>query len=47
MPEEDFVSIEVFLSELLLFEKIERGLKEMRVGNVISEEELDKEIDSW
>jgi hypothetical protein len=47
MPLEEFNHIDEVLDEIILLEKIERGLKEMREGNGISEEEMDKIIASW
>ncbi len=47
MPQEEFNHIDEVLEEIVLLEKIERGLKEMNEGNVISEEEMDKMIASW
>ena len=47
IPEEKFTDIDVILEELILWEKIERGLEEMRNGEVYSKEEVNKEIHSW
>lgn len=47
MPQEEFNHIDEVLQEIILLEKIETGLKEMRAGNVVSEEEMDKIIESW
>lgn len=47
MPQEEFNHIDEVLQEIILLEKIETGLKEMRAGNVVSEEEMDKIIASW
>ncbi|MBC7721684.1 MAG: hypothetical protein H7068_06630 [Pedobacter sp.] len=47
MPQEEFNHIDEVLEEIILLEKIENGLKEMRAGNVVSEEEMDKIIASW
>jgi hypothetical protein len=47
MPLEEFNHIDEVLDEIILLEKIEIGLKEMREGNGISEEEMDKIIASW
>jgi hypothetical protein len=34
-------------SKELIFKKIVNGIEEVRNGETISEEELDREIDSW
>jgi len=33
--------------EMILLEKIEKGLAQSEMGNVISDENLDKEIAKW
>ena len=47
MPEEKFTHIETIIEELILLEKIEEGLEEMRQGRILTEEEINKEIDKW
>ena len=47
MPEEKFAQIERVIEELILLEKIEEGLEEMRQGRILTEEEINKEIDKW
>ncbi len=42
MPQEEFADIDEVIEEIILLEKIEKGLKDMREGNVIAEEDLDK-----
>jgi hypothetical protein len=44
-PEE--ISIDDFIDKLILVEKTERGLQQSMNGIVISEEELDLEIEKW
>ncbi|MEZ5006562.1 MAG: hypothetical protein R2728_07655 [Chitinophagales bacterium] len=44
-PEE--FSIDELVERLILVEKIEEGIKQSEKGNVISEAQLDKEIDLW
>lgn len=44
-PEE--FSIDELVERLILVEKIEKGIKQSENGNVISEAQLDKEIDLW
>ncbi len=43
----DRFSMDELFEKMYVIEKIERGLEEMSNGETISEEELDKEIDSW
>ena len=47
MPEDQFNDIENIIEEMLLLEKVSKGLDEMKAGKVISDEELDKEIGQW
>jgi len=44
-PEE--FSIDELIDRLLFIEKVERGIEQSKKGEVISEEELDKEIKKW
>lgn len=44
-PEE--ISIDDFVDKLILLEKTERGIRQSNNGEVISEEELDIEIEKW
>jgi predicted transcriptional regulator len=44
-PEE--FSLDDLIDRLILIDKIERGNKQSENGEVISEEELDKEIEKW
>ncbi len=44
-PEE--FSIDELIEVLVLIEKIEKGNKQSENGDVISEAELDKEIEKW
>lgn len=44
-PEE--FSIDELIDRLILIEKIENGIKQSENGEVISEEDLDKEINKW
>ena len=43
----DTCTFEDIQYELYARQKIEKGLKDIEVGNVITEEEMDKEIKSW
>lgn len=44
-PEE--ISIDDFIDKLILVEKTERGIQQSINGEVISEDELDIEIEKW
>lgn len=45
LPEE--FSLDDLVEQLIVSQKIEKGLKDSESNNVISEEELDKEIEKW
>ena len=45
LPEE--FSIDELVERLILIEKIERGLEQSEKGKLISEADLDKEIEKW
>lgn len=47
MPEEKFDDIDVLLERLVILDKVESGLQDADEGNVISNEEMKKQIDSW
>jgi predicted transcriptional regulator len=47
MPEDQFEDIDILLDRIILLEKIENGLKDIKDGNVISEEEMGTIIESW
>ena len=47
MPQEEFVNVDEVIEEIILLEKIERGIKDMDEGRVITHEEMKKEIESW
>lgn len=47
MPEDKFEDIDVLLERLVILDKIEQGVKDIKEGRVISHEEMGKEIDSW
>ena len=47
MPEDDFEDIDVLLERIVVLDKIERGLKDVENGDVISNEEMKTIIDSW
>ena len=45
LPEE--FSLDEFVEQLILIQKIVKGLNDSKNNNVISEEDLDKEIEKW
>lgn len=47
MPEDKFDDIDILLDRIILLEKIENGLNDIKEGNVISEEEMEIVIESW
>ena len=47
MPEEKFTDLDSVLEEIILMDKIENSMEAAAKGNVLSEEEMDKLIDSW
>lgn len=47
MPDESFENLDILLESLVLWNKIERGLKDVEEGNVLSMEEVEKEAASW
>ena len=47
MPQDEFANIDEVIEEIILLEKIENGLKDVENGEVVSEEEANKIMDSW
>jgi predicted transcriptional regulator len=47
MPEDNFEDIDVLLEKIIVFDKIEMGLKDVDDGNIISNEEMKNVIDPW
>lgn len=45
LPEE--FSLDELVEQLILIQKVEKGLMDSNEGRIISEEELEKEIDRW
>ena len=43
----DNFSIDELVDEMILLDKIERGIQDADNGRVISDEELDKRIEEW
>lgn len=46
IPEEKF-DTSIAIEEIILLEKVEEGLEDLKNGRVISEEDLDKEMEKW
>jgi predicted transcriptional regulator len=47
MPEEKFKDLDSVLEEIILLDKIESSLQAAAKGKVLTEEEMDKLVDSW
>lgn len=47
LPEEKFSSIDTLIHEIILIDKIEKSMEAVDIGEVLSEEEVDKEIEKW
>lgn len=47
IPKEEFANADEVIEEIILLEKIEEGLKAVENGDVVSEEEANKIMDSW
>ena len=47
MPEEKFTNLDSVLEEIILMDKIENSMEAAARGDVLSEEEMDKLVDSW
>jgi len=47
MPEDNFEDIDVLPEKIIVFDKIEMGLKDVDDGNIISNEEMKNVIDPW
>lgn len=47
MPEDSFEDMDTLLDRIILLDKIENGIKDIKEGNVISNEEMKSVIDSW
>jgi predicted transcriptional regulator len=47
LPDDKFATIENVIEEIILLEKIEKGLKEVKEGKFLTEEEANKEMDKW
>lgn len=47
MPEEEFNDVEAVIEEIVFPEKIKKGLEAAENGETLSEEEVDKIVESW
>lgn len=47
MPQEEFNSTEEIIEELILLEKIEDGLNDLKEGRTMTHDEMKNEIRSW
>lgn len=47
MSEEKFKNLDSVLEEIILMDKIENSLEAAARGDVLTEEEMDKLVDSW
>ena len=47
LPEEKFYSIDTLIDEIILINKIEKSIEAVNNGEVLTEEEADKEIEKW
>ena len=47
MPQEEFANADAVIEEIILLEKIEEALKAVESGDIVSEEEANKIMDSW
>ena len=47
LPEEKFDSVDILIDEIILMDKVEKSLEVVKNGEVLSEEEVDKEIEKW
>jgi len=47
LPEDKFDNIDTVIEEIILLEKIEKGLQDIKEGKTKSAEEVDREIEKW
>ena len=47
MPQEEFTNVDIVIEEIILLEKIKRGLAATENGETFSEEEVDKITEAW
>ena len=47
LPGDKFDNIDTVIEEIILLEKIEKGLKDITEGKIMPEDEVDREIEKW
>lgn len=47
MPEEEFTDVEPVIEEIILLEKIKKGLAAVEKNEVLSEDEVEKLSEKW
>ncbi len=47
MPEDKFEDIDILLDRIIILEKIESGINDIKEGNVVSSTEMDTIVKSW
>ncbi len=47
MPEDEFYDVEPVIEEIILLEKIKKGLAATEKGEMLSENEVDKLTEEW
>jgi len=47
MPEDRFEDIDILLERLVILDKVEKGMKDIEEGKVVSHEEMKNKLDSW
>ena len=47
LPEDKFDNIDTVIEEIILLEKIEKGLQDIKEGKTMSAEEVDRETEKW
>lgn len=47
MPENEFIDAEPVIEEILLLEKIKKGLDSAEKKDIVSDDEVDKLIEQW
>lgn len=47
MQEDKFEGIDILPERLVILEKVEKGMKDIEEGKIISHEDMENKIDSW
>ena len=47
LPEDKFENLEAIIEEIILLEKIHKGVEAAQRGELIGEEDVDKETEKW